>query len=198
MQVDIRLQDADLLVVDKPPGLSTGAPRSARATDKPDLVHAMRDIFGYAQPLLRLDRPVSGLLVVARKREALAQLRGQLAAGGIRRGFVAAIAACLEKDAGRFERSTDGTVLSWRVRARIEHAGVTVIDAELQGDLRERIRAMFHAADLPLLADDEARRTYLHASMLAFAHPTRGDPLRFESKLPDDLERWRHALEGWS
>ena len=191
MQVDIRLQDADILVVDKPPGLSTGAPKSA---DKPDLIHAMRDAFGWAQPMVRLDRPVSGLVVVARHRTALEGLLKQLVARTVQRRFVAAVATLLERDSGTFERPADRTVLSWWVRSRIEGSNVTIIDAELQGSLRERIRACFHGADLPLLADEHARRTFLHASVIAFTHPTRGEPLRFESKLPDDLSRWKDAL----
>jgi 23S rRNA-/tRNA-specific pseudouridylate synthase len=190
VQVDIRLQDADILVVDKPPGLSTGA---LRGSDKPDLMAIMKKAFGYAQPIVRLDRPVSGLLVVARHREALEGLHKELVAGKIERRYVAAVSRILETQTGRFERK-DGTVLEWFVRSRIERAGVTVVDAELQGNLRERIRAVFHAADLPLLADDHARRTFLHASVLAFVHPIRGEPLRFESKLPADLSRWRDAL----
>ncbi len=191
MQVDIRLQDADILVVDKPPGLSTGAPKYA---DKPDLITAMRKAFGWAQPLVRLDRPVSGLVVVARHREALESLHKQLSVQGIQRRFVAGIGRIVEHDSGKFERESDQATLTWWVRSRLEGANATIIDAELQGSLRERIRAVFHAADLPLLADDEARRTFLHASVLAFLHPIRGEPLRFESKLPPDLERWRDAM----
>lgn len=188
------MQDGDILVVDKPAGLSTGAPARSAGSDKPDLIRAMRDAFGYAQPIVRLDRPVSGLLVIARHRPALESLHKQLVAREIQRRFVAGVKGILERDSGRFERAKDQTILSWWVRSRIEGSGVTIVDAELQGSLRERIRACFHAADLPLLADDEARRTFLHASVLAFTHPTRGEPLRFESKLPDDLARWKDAL----
>ena len=191
MQVDIRLQDADILVVDKPMGLSTGAPK---ISNKPDLIAAMRSAFGWAQPIVRLDRPVSGLVVVARHREAFEGLHRQLAARQIERRFVAGVSRIVETQSGSYERSTDGTILSWFVRSRVEGPNVTILDAELQGGLRERIRAVFHAADLPLLADDHARRTFLHASMIAFVHPIRGEPLRFESKLPDDLTRWKDAL----
>jgi 23S rRNA pseudouridine1911/1915/1917 synthase len=191
MQVDIRLEDADILVVDKPPGLSTGAPKTI---DKPDLLAAMRNAFGWAQPLVRLDRPVSGLVVIARHRKALEALLHQLVARTVQRRFVAAVGTLLDRDSGVFDRPKDHTVLSWWVRSRIEAANVTIIDAELQGSLRERIRGCFHGADLPLLADDHARRTFLHASVLAFTHPTRREPLRFESKLPDDLARWKDAL----
>ena len=191
MQVDIRLQDADILVVDKPPGLSTGA---LRTSDKPDLIAAMRKAFGYAQPIVRLDRPVSGLVVVARHREALEGLHRQLTAKTIERRFVAAINALVPSQNGRYERQNDGAVLSWFVRSRIEGPNVTIIDADLQGSLRERIRAIFHAADLPLLADDHLRRTFLHASSIGFVHPIRGEKLHFESKLPEDLSRWKDTL----
>ena len=191
MQVDIRLQDADILVVDKPPGLSTGG---LRGSDKPDLIAAMRKAFGYAQPIVRLDRPVSGLVVVARHREALEALHQQLVARQIERRFVAGIGRILDTQSGSFERTKDRTILRWFVRSRLQGSDATIVDAELEGGLRERIRAIFHGADLPLLADEHARRTFLHASMIAFVHPVRGEPLRFESKLPDDLTRWRDTL----
>jgi len=192
VQVDIRLEDDDILVLDKPPGLSTGAP--TRNSEKPDLLQALRKAFGYAQPLVRLDRPVSGLLVVARHRRALDGLHRQLMARSVERRFVAGIDRILEAPDGAYEREIDGAVLSWTVRSRIEGPNVSIIDADLQGTLRERIRGLFHGADLPLLADEHQRRTFLHASKLSFVHPTRGEPLSFESNLPDDLSRWKDTL----
>ena len=39
-------------------------------------------------------------------------------------------------------------------------------------------------------------RQALHAHILGFQHPTTGDVLRFQSRLPDDLMSLRHSLSG--
>ncbi|HEU0054044.1 MAG TPA: RNA pseudouridine synthase, partial [Longimicrobium sp.] len=39
------------------------------------------------------------------------------------------------------------------------------------------------------------KRQALHASRLVFAHPTTGEPMAFDSPLPDDLARVRQSLQ---
>jgi 23S rRNA pseudouridine1911/1915/1917 synthase len=40
----------------------------------------------------------------------------------------------------------------------------------------------------------KAKRQFLHASQLSFAHPATGEPMRFESELPPDLA----AIAAWA
>jgi 23S rRNA pseudouridine1911/1915/1917 synthase len=56
------------------------------------------------------------------------------------------------------------------------------------------------AAQLPEAAREAVshlRRQALHAAVLAFDHPVTGEPMRFESPWPDDLEATRGALAAW-
>jgi 23S rRNA pseudouridine1911/1915/1917 synthase len=41
-----------------------------------------------------------------------------------------------------------------------------------------------------------ARRQMLHAWRLEINHPTTGEPMRFESPLPEDMETLIRELEG--
>ncbi len=100
--------------------------------------------------------------------------------------------------------------LSFEVTERF--AGTALMDVALQTGRTHQIRVQFAEAGFPLLADtlyggtrrerrligspaalaaDAIGRQALHARLLVFPHPRRGDRVRVEAPLPDDF---RHAL----
>jgi 23S rRNA pseudouridine1911/1915/1917 synthase len=76
----------------------------------------------------------------------------------------------------------------------------TLVLARLETGRTHQIRVHFAAIDHPVAGDPEygsrgrhgLGRQFLHASRLAFTHPTTGERMEFSSALPEDL---RSALE---
>jgi 23S rRNA pseudouridine1911/1915/1917 synthase len=106
--LDVRYEDEDLLVINKPKGLVVHpSPGHASGTlVNAVLAHAgeeLTGIGGVERPGIvhRLDRDTSGLMVVAKSERAYHSLQGQIAARTAERRYVA-----LARGSPRFERAT--------------------------------------------------------------------------------------------
>ena len=216
--VQLAYEDADLLVVDKPagmtvhPGAGTGAGTlaaqllSLSATggdpERPGIVH-------------RLDRDTSGLLVVARSEEAFAALQEAIRRREVERRYLALVRGRPQSRSGRIDapigrdrrnatrRSLDTDeprdAVTWFevVELLPEHA---FLDVRLETGRTHQIRVHLSAIELPVAGDVtygvrgdlDLQRQFLHAHRLRFAHPVTGAELDLESPLPGEL---RAALE---
>jgi 23S rRNA pseudouridine1911/1915/1917 synthase len=80
-----------------------------------------------------------------------------------------------------------------QIRVHLAHLGAPLIGDPLYGKQRALGAAGPHAAEA-----DAAARTFprqaLHAAVLGFTHPVTGEELRFESRLPADLDALLVAL----
>jgi 23S rRNA pseudouridine1911/1915/1917 synthase len=162
----------------------------------------------------RLDREVSGVLVFARSPAAGEALRKEFAEHRPEREYLAIVAGELPTDQGTFasrlvtgkglqrfsthrEDLGEEAVTHYRVERRLARA--TQVSVRLETGRRNQIRVHFAEAGHPILGEQRyrpelarhpawtARRLALHARLLAFAHPTTGGPLRFESPPPADF-----------
>ncbi len=79
----------------------------------------------------------------------------------------------------------------------------SLVEATLESGRTHQVRIHLAEAGFPILGDPlyatapvaaRAPRLALHASVLGFVHPTRGESLRFVAPLPDDLEQLRRGL----
>jgi 23S rRNA pseudouridine1911/1915/1917 synthase len=202
--------DEHLLIVDKPAGLVVhpGAGRSAgtlanalggEAPERPGIVH-------------RLDRDTSGLLVVARSEEAFLALQRLVRRREIERRYLALVRGRPRSRRGRIEapvgrdrrhptrQSLDSdsprdAVTDFDLRELMpRHA---LLDVRLETGRTHQIRVHLAAIGLPVAGDNiygvggdlGLERQFLHATELAFEHPLSGEPVRFSSPLPADLER---------
>lgn len=211
-------EDAHLLVVDKPPGL-TVHPGAGRRTGT--LVHAvlarcpdLPGIGGEDRPGIvhRLDKDTSGLLVVAKSETALRELQAQIQTRRMRREYLALVHGRVAQDAGTIDapigrdplRRTRmaivpggrGAVTHYQVLERF--ADATLLRLRLETGRTHQIRV--HCASLghPVAGDATygrrtnpwgLRRQALHAARLLFDHPVTGAPLVFEAPLPEDMAR---------
>src|SRR5687768_12002439 len=221
VDVPVVFADADVIVVDKPPGLvvhpghgnDTGTMvqgllarypelASVGESDRPGVVH-------------RLDAGTSGLLVVARSIAAYSALVAQLQARSVDRRYLALVGGTVEAPAGvvdapigrsghdptRMAVRADGREArtSYEVRERFtEPAPATLLECKLETGRTHQIRVHLAAIGHPVLGDPRygrskvpAPRPFLHAWRLAFDHPTTGERLSFEAPLPPDLEAVR-------
>ncbi|MDO5288905.1 MAG: RluA family pseudouridine synthase [Pseudomonadota bacterium] len=224
MPLDVRFEDEHLAVINKPAGLVVHpAPGHWSGT----LLNALlaRDAKAGQLPragiVHRLDKDTSGLMVVARSRQAMDALVAAIAARQVRREY---LALAHRPWHGAPERQADGAIgrdprnrLRMAVVDLAQHPGkpartdITLLHNGAQGCL---VRCLLHTGRThqirvhmahlghPLVADAlyggqpaaGMARQALHARRLALAHPVTGQPLAFEAPLPTDLAT---ALAAW-
>ncbi len=109
MPLAILYEDADLLVLDKPPGLVVHpAAGHADGTLVNALLHHCRDLAGIGgeqRPGIvhRLDKDTSGVMVVAKHAAAMESLAAQFKAGGVSKRYTALVRGVPARSTGRVE-----------------------------------------------------------------------------------------------
>ena len=213
--------DESVVVVDKPPHLVVhpgaghrgGTLVSGLLARFPDM--AELDTGDAERPGIvhRLDAGTSGLLVVARSRDAYDDLVEQLSSRSVERRYHTLVLGHVEPAAGLIDAPIgrsggDKTRMAVTTSGREARTGYDVIrtyDApiptsevhcRLETGRTHQIRVHFAAIGHPVVGDDRyggARpaltldRPFLHAEELAFDHPATGERVRFSSALPVDL-----------
>jgi 23S rRNA pseudouridine1911/1915/1917 synthase len=209
--------DRELVVVRKPPGIST-VPYDANETGTLDELvrRALWKKSGPEAPLgivHRLDKETSGLLVFARTLSAKLALKQQFRFHTVKRRYVAiahgklgdrTFRSRLVQDRGDGLRgSTDnpklGREATTHVRALERLEGATLVECRLETGRTHQIRIHLSEAGFPLVGERvyvkgfrgqllDAPRLMLHARELGFEHPTSRRPLHFEEPPPRDFE----------
>ncbi len=161
----------------------------------------------------RLDRDTSGLLLAARSARAYDALVAALAAHEIERRYLALVWGRLASPRGLIDAPI-GRSASRRTRMAVREAGkparteydvravydepvCSLLECRLETGRTHQIRVHLAAIGHPVAGDRTyggARdqlpldRPFLHAAVLAFAHPVTGEQLRFDEALPPDLQ----------
>lgn len=222
--LNLLYEDAALAVLDKPAGLVVhpahghvrGTLLNALLARYPEL-QAWPAEEGWPGLVHRLDRDTSGVLVVARTRQARDALRAQFKARQVGKVYLALVLgrprlerARIEAPIGRDERDrkrmavvTEGgreAVTEYRVR---EYLGdYTLLEVRPQTGRTHQIRVHLAAVGHPVAGDRVyglARqrlglgRAFLHAAEITFRHPLSGQEVTFSAPLPCDLQA---VLEG--
>ncbi|MBI4572809.1 MAG: RluA family pseudouridine synthase [candidate division NC10 bacterium] len=199
--LDILLEDGDLLVLNKPPGLVVhpGAGRSTGTLVHALLAHcrSLPGIGGVERPGIvhRLDRDTSGVLVVAKTEAAHQSLSRQFKMRVVKKRYLALVHGEVRQDSGRVEAAI----------GRREH------DRKRMG-VRERggreARTVYHVvrrlAGMTLLALDlETGRTHqIRVHLAHIGHPVVGDQIyggrRERRRAASDAARTaRQMLHAW-
>ena len=202
--MEIIYQDKDIVVCVKPPRvLSTDEPGGV-----PDLV---REALGDTniRTVHRLDRTVSGLMVLARRSKAASELSRQIREGEFQKEYVAVVHGHPAQDCGELrdllarnkqERKTyivsepgkdvQEAVLTYQVLNRTED--MTRVRIQLHTGRTHQIRVQFSGRGWPLVGDrkygipDSAEEIALWSYRLAFKHPYSGKPMEFILEPPND------------
>lgn len=204
--MEIIYQDKDILVCVKPPRvLSTDEPGGV-----PDLIRQeLGDPNANVRTVHRLDRTVSGLMVLARRSKAASELSRQIREGEFHKEYLAVLHGTPEEDAAELqdlllrnkqERKTylvtesgkdvQEARLSYQVLNRAQD--LTRVRIQLHTGRTHQIRAQFSGRGWPLVGDrkygipDEAEEIALWSYRLAFHHPYSGKPMEFILEPPLD------------
>ena len=172
------------------------------------VVDALRSQGIAALPVHRLDRDVSGAMVLAKDAETRALLEDLFRGRKVTKTYWALVQGRLPKppgtfrfpifDAGSHARiSPRGkpAITRWRTRRRFE--STTEVEVDLETGRYNQIRLHFAHAGHPLVGERKyargkddplrAKRVALHAERLAFPHPAGPGDVDVSAPLPKDL-----------
>ncbi|HSJ27440.1 MAG TPA: RluA family pseudouridine synthase [Acidimicrobiia bacterium] len=212
-------EDEDLLVVDKPAGLTVhpGAGRTS-GTLAGGLMARYPELVGVGEAgrwglVHRLDRETSGVLLVARTPEAHRSLTDALRRREIGRRYLALVQGTFDLPRGTVDAPIGRDPHRPRRRALVpegRHAvthyrmveqwpgvGVALVSVELETGRTHQIRVHLAGIGHSVIGDRlygrrdpiTVPRLFLHAESLHFVHPRSGEEMTVESPLPPDLVR---------
>jgi 23S rRNA pseudouridine1911/1915/1917 synthase len=208
-------EDADLLVVDKPAGLTVhpapGHPSHTLANAVLNYLPALAKDVDSLRPGIvhRLDKDTSGLIIVAKNRLAQANLSQQFKNRIVKKTYITLVQGKLTPEKGTIEAAI-GRDPAHRQRmaitakgreARTEYKVIKYIDNYSLLEIKpetgrtHQIRVHLAAIGFPVVGDttyglksSRFPRQFLHASKITFKLPSTGKEVALESPLPPDLQ----------
>ncbi len=214
LPLEIVHEDEHVVVVVKPEGMlahpTRGVKRGTLANALSHHLNRARAEGEWIRPGLvhRLDRATSGLMVVAKTREALARLSQHFHRRLVEKRYLAVLEGIVEEDAfvidapiGRVAESSpawgvtgEGKQAETRLRVVERRDGRTLVELEPVTGRTNQLRVHCAHAGHPVIGDPwYARKPYarlcLHAARLAFRHPSTNEPLEFFSPPPPEVLR---------
>lgn len=182
--------DGVILVVHKPSGLPTQAPRGGGD----NLYDRLRRRYPRLALHHRLDTPASGLVLFTLDPRANAAVAQGFREHLIQRRYWACVVGEPPAE-GRWEGEVDGLPALTRFRRLSQGEGLAAVELSLQTGRTHQIRVHAAEAGLPLLGDHRHGgaagglwpRLALHAWSLRLDHPKTKAPLTITCPLPEDL-----------
>jgi len=218
MPLKIVYEDADLLVIDKPAGLTVHpAPGHAGGTlinailaHYPRLAEISPSAEGRPGIVHRLDKDTSGLMIVAKNRSAQLNLVNQFKARTVKKAYLVLVKGKLKPERGVIEaplgrdpanRKKMAVVREGREARTVYRVvkyrdGYTLLEVMPETGRTHQIRVHLAAIGYPVVGDavygvksPHLSRQFLHAHRLGFNLPSTGESVEFQSELPEDLEK---------
>lgn len=202
--IELVYQDADLVVCLKPPKvLSTDEPGGV-----PELVReALGDPKADVRTVHRLDRVVSGLMVLARNPAAASELSRQIRENKFQKEYVAVIHGTPEPPAGRLtdlllrDKARKMTFVVTEAGKGVQPAALTYqvmcknrdlsrVRIRLETGRTHQIRVQFASRNLPLVGErkystpEDPCDIALWSYRLRFTHPVSGESMEFTAEPP--------------
>lgn len=226
-KLNIVFKNKDLIVIEKQSGIIVHPPHKPfdKTTLTDLLVKKFSEIKSVGESMRpgivhRLDKDVSGLMVVARNKLAFEHLKNEFKLGNVKKFYTGLVFGKVKDDTGkitlRIARSSRSKRMAarpesqegkealtfYRVKKRFTNA--TLLEIELKTGRTHQIRAHFQAIGHPLVGDplykpkksskNVSPRIFLHSTILGFNN-LNNEWLEFDSPLPDDLGEYLNELK---
>src|SRR6266850_5759246 len=218
-------EDAHILVCDKPAGLAIHAGSGITSDTLVDQARAYLARQGLTvpegefkpSPAHRLDRETSGVVVVAKTRQAMVRLTEMFTAGEPKKTYLALAKGRFQRESGSIDLrlaehqqtyaskqqrgvNLQAALTHWKKLAGGPEA--TLLEVTIETGRTHQIRRHLEAIGHPVVGDAKygdfpfnriaqrqwgVRRMFLHSARLALAHPLTKKRLIFETPLPQEL-----------
>ena len=201
--LDILYCDDDIVVCVKPPRvLSTDEPGGL-----PELLRSQLGTEDF-RTVHRLDRVVSGLMVVARNAKAASDISRQIREDAFEKEYLAVIHGEPAQESGRLEdlllrdKARKMTLVTKEMAKGVQPAalryrvissqnGMSRVRIQLETGRTHQIRVQFASRNLPLVGErkyaglDDPCEIALWSYRLAFTHPATGEKMEFTKQPPE-------------
>jgi 23S rRNA pseudouridine955/2504/2580 synthase len=213
-------EDAHILVCSKPAGLAI---HPGSGITEETLVDQVRNYLGdppegefRPAPAHRLDRETSGVVIVAKTRQAIVKLAEIFTEGTAKKTYLALVRGRLDKEgvidlplaehqqtgASKAARGVNMQLALTRYRVLAQGKDAALVEVEIETGRTHQIRRHFAAIDHPVIGDAKhgdfpfnrraksewgLKRMFLHSARLGLAHPVTGQQMTFRAPLPAEL-----------
>ena len=202
--MELIYQDNSIVVCVKPARvLSTDEPGGVPELVRQELGDPKADV----RTVHRLDRVVSGLMVLARNAQAASELSRQIREDQFEKEYLAVVHGAPESDSGRFcdlllrDKARRMTFVTGEMAKGVQPAalkyqvlnrnnGMSRVRIQLETGRTHQIRVQFSSRDLPLVGErkyavlDDPCEIALWSYRLAFIHPATGEKMEFTLEPP--------------
>lgn len=219
--LDIVFEDKDVLVINKPAGLTVhpapGHPGHTLANAVASYLPELAENGDSLRPGIvhRLDKDTSGLILVAKNRVAQADLSEQFKSRSVSKAYIVLVRGRLTPEKGIIEAAIGRdprnrqrmAVVSRGREARTNYRVVkyvgdySLLEIKPETGRTHQIRVHLQAIGFPVVGDSRygvksphLSRQFLHAAKIGFKLPSTGEYIEFESPLPPDLEQALHEI----
>lgn len=223
IDIDIVYEDASIIVVNKPSGLTThpgpGHPDGTLVNAVLDLVSDFKAIGGEIRPGIvhRLDKDTSGLMVIAKDEMSHSKLSAQFKDRTVTKKYLSLVdgipvpaRAVIEGPIARHPTSRKKMAIVTTGRhAKTFYQTIKKIDQYALLEVipetgrTHQIRVHLASSGYPVVGDSVYgtsvkgfNRHFLHACYLSFDHPVKNRKLEFCSQLPNDLESFVDSIDS--
>lgn len=207
-------EDDDIIVIQKEAGLlSIASPQEKELTAYRQLMEYVRR--GNPKNRIfvvhRLDRDTSGVMMFAKNEKAQQLLQNSWQEAVRERTYIALVEGAVKKAEGTItswlkesktflmyssHRPNDGQKAVTHYKVMQSNREFSLLEVNLETGRKNQIRVHMQDIGHPIIGDKKygskkntIGRLGLHARVLAFQHPTTGQTLRFESKIPEKFLR---------
>ncbi|WP_420811576.1 RluA family pseudouridine synthase [Kosmotoga pacifica] len=209
---NILYEDDDLLIIDKPPGISMHPGKGIQ------IITLMEGLMGYGErkgfkPFLvhRLDKHTSGVLIVAKKLDNARKLTTLFRERKIDKYYLTLVKGKPSKRKEHLKQQVNGVNEELYYEVHKTFGDSSLLMVKLMTGKKHQIRRQCASIGHPVVGDDVygdrnfnrkfkkdhgLRRYFLHCHKMSFKHPKTGELIQVVSELPDDLKRVLRSLES--
>ncbi|MEA3326397.1 MAG: RluA family pseudouridine synthase [Chloroflexota bacterium] len=204
-------QDDDLLIINKPPGLLSIP--DGYDSSLPHLKSVLKPIYGNLWIVHRLDKETSGIMLLARNKDAHRKLNESFRERRIKKTYHGLVTPLpnwremhikqpLKPNADRKHRTrvdqVNGKIAETVCKVIKRAAYGALMEINILTGITHQIRAHLRTLDLILFGESlynaglpslpfPVQRLMLHARFIGFKHPSHGEWIRFEAPYPNDF-----------